>query len=55
MLVEITLWSIEVAPAPRESWFGLAGSSPAIITPPPSSYEPLNQIRLLLMLLGPAL
>ena len=38
-------------PAPVERSFGLAGSSPAIMMPPPSSYERLKRMRLLWMLL----
>ena len=46
MLEEITLWSMETGPVPCVRPVGVLGSSPATITPPPSSYEPLNQTRL---------
>ena len=46
MLVEMTFRSIVAGPVPGDSWVGRGGSSPAIMMPPPSSYDPLNQTRL---------
>ena len=45
----ITLSRIVTGPLPGDSGVGLVGSAPAIMMPPPSSYDRLNQMRLCVM------